>query len=125
LKIYLKRFVTYIDSRSALFLHFHRLYTQISLTFPGTIHILFPLELIYCVINSSCYMILTIPTIIYTHEDFFIICLPGLQKYVCPLATGGPTQPPAQWVPGVLSLGVKWVGREADHSPPSSAEVKE
>jgi hypothetical protein len=30
----------------------------------------------------------------------------------------------AQWVPGALSLGVKWQGREADHSPPSSAEVK-
>jgi hypothetical protein len=25
---------------------------------------------------------------------------------------------------GVLSLGVKWPGREVDHSPPSSAEVK-
>jgi hypothetical protein len=32
---------------------------------------------------------------------------------------------PIQWVPGVLSLGVKRPGREADHSPPSSAEVKE
>jgi hypothetical protein len=37
----------------------------------------------------------------------------------------GPTQPPIQWVPGALSLGVKWLGSEADHSPPSSAEVKE
>jgi hypothetical protein len=36
----------------------------------------------------------------------------------------GPTQPPIQWVPEPLSLGVKWPGREADHSPPSSAEVK-
>jgi hypothetical protein len=36
----------------------------------------------------------------------------------------GPTQPPIQWVPGVLSLGVKRSGREADHSPPASAEVK-
>jgi hypothetical protein len=36
----------------------------------------------------------------------------------------GPTQPPIQWVPGVLSLRVKRPGREADHSPPSSAEVK-
>jgi hypothetical protein len=31
----------------------------------------------------------------------------------------------AQWVPGALSLGVERPGREADHSPPSSAEVKE
>jgi hypothetical protein len=37
----------------------------------------------------------------------------------------GPTQPPIQWVPGALSLGVKRPGREVDHSPPSSAEVKE
>jgi hypothetical protein len=36
----------------------------------------------------------------------------------------GPTQPPIQWVPGALSLGVKQSGREGDHSPPSSAEVK-
>jgi hypothetical protein len=37
----------------------------------------------------------------------------------------GPTQPPIQFVPGALSLGVKRPGREADHSPPSSAEIKE
>jgi hypothetical protein len=32
---------------------------------------------------------------------------------------------PIQWVPGALSLGVKWPGNEADHSFPSSAEVKD
>jgi hypothetical protein len=37
----------------------------------------------------------------------------------------GPTQPPIQCVPGTLSLGLKQPGREADHSPPSSAEIKE
>jgi hypothetical protein len=37
----------------------------------------------------------------------------------------GPTQPPIQWEPGALSLGVKRPGREADHSTPSSAELKE
>jgi hypothetical protein len=36
----------------------------------------------------------------------------------------GPTQPPIQWTPGALSLMVKRPGREADHWPPSSAEVK-
>jgi hypothetical protein len=36
----------------------------------------------------------------------------------------GPTQPPIQWVPGALSLGVKRPEREDEHSPPSSAEVK-
>jgi hypothetical protein len=35
-----------------------------------------------------------------------------------------PIQPPIQCVPGALSLGVKWLRREADHSPPSSAEIK-
>jgi hypothetical protein len=29
-----------------------------------------------------------------------------------------------QWVSGALSPGVKRLGREADHSPPGSAEVK-
>jgi hypothetical protein len=39
----------------------------------------------------------------------------------------GSTAHPAsyQWVPGALSLGLKRPGREFDHSPPSSAEVKE
>jgi hypothetical protein len=37
----------------------------------------------------------------------------------------GPTQTPVQRVPWALSLGVKRQGREADHSPPSRAEVKE
>jgi len=37
----------------------------------------------------------------------------------------GSTQPPIQWVPWAISLRVKWLGREADHSPPSSAKVKE
>jgi len=30
-----------------------------------------------------------------------------------------------QWVPGSLSMGVNRPGREAYHSPPSNAEVKE
>jgi hypothetical protein len=37
----------------------------------------------------------------------------------------GPTQPPIQWVPRALLLGLKWPGREADHSPPPNAEVKD
>jgi hypothetical protein len=35
------------------------------------------------------------------------------------------TQPPIQWVQGAFSVGVERPGREANHSPPSSAEVKE
>jgi hypothetical protein len=34
------------------------------------------------------------------------------------------TQPPIQWVPGTIFLGVKRPGREVDHSPPSSADVR-
>jgi hypothetical protein len=34
-------------------------------------------------------------------------------------------QLPIEWVPGALSLGVKWLGPEADHSPPCSAKVRE
>jgi hypothetical protein len=36
----------------------------------------------------------------------------------------GAHQPPIQWVPGTSSLAVKRPVPEADHSPPSSAEVK-
>jgi len=36
----------------------------------------------------------------------------------------GPTQPSIQWERKTLSLGEKWLGHEADHSPPYSAEVK-
>jgi hypothetical protein len=43
---------------------------------------------------------------------------------VCRPALGS-THPPVQWVPGVLSPGVKArPGRDTDHSPPSSAEVE-
>jgi hypothetical protein len=40
------------------------------------------------------------------------------------VSMGVDTQPPIQWVPGILSLGVKRPECEADDSPPSSAEVK-
>jgi hypothetical protein len=36
----------------------------------------------------------------------------------------GSTQSRIQWVPGVLYPGIKRTGREADHSPPTSAETK-
>jgi hypothetical protein len=35
-----------------------------------------------------------------------------------------PTKPPIQWVLMALSPGVKWLGCEADQSPPISAKVK-
>jgi hypothetical protein len=52
-----------------------------------------------------------------TRRDFFFFFLPSLPGL-------GPIQPPIQWVPGALSPWVKRSVREADHSPPSSAEVK-
>jgi hypothetical protein len=36
----------------------------------------------------------------------------------------GPTQPPGQWIPTAGSLEIKRQGRETDHLPPYSAEVK-
>jgi hypothetical protein len=36
----------------------------------------------------------------------------------------GPIQHPIQWVPGALTPGVKRQRREADNSPPATAEVK-
>jgi len=35
-----------------------------------------------------------------------------------------PMQRPIQWIPRTLSLGVNQMSHEADHSPPSSAKVK-
>jgi len=35
-----------------------------------------------------------------------------------------PTHPPIQWLKGGFSFGIKRPRREADQSPPSSAEVK-
>jgi hypothetical protein len=35
-----------------------------------------------------------------------------------------PIQPPVQWVPGLFTSVVKLPRRGADHSPPSSSEVK-
>jgi hypothetical protein len=53
---------------------------------------------------------------------------PAEAKRIFPLASLsrqalGPTQPPVQWVLGALPPGLKRLGRDTDHSPPSSAEV--
>jgi len=34
----------------------------------------------------------------------------------------GPTEPPAQWVPGALAPAIEWPEREVDHTLPSSAK---
>jgi len=36
----------------------------------------------------------------------------------------GHIQLPIQFVPGVLSPGIKWLDLESKHTPPSSTEVK-
>jgi hypothetical protein len=36
----------------------------------------------------------------------------------------GPTQTPIQWIRETITPGIKQPGREADQSPPSSAQVK-
>jgi hypothetical protein len=53
----------------------------------------------------------------------------GQRWHSCLFATASrqdlrPTQPPKQWVRGVLIPRVKRPGRETDHSPPPSAEAK-
>jgi hypothetical protein len=54
----------------------------------------------------------------------FMFLIPGRSKrfFSSPQCLG-PTQHALQWVLGALTQGVKWQRREADHSPPSSAEV--
>jgi hypothetical protein len=51
----------------------------------------------------------------------------GLKFFSCPQHPDRllrPIEPPIRWVPGTLSPVAKHLGREADHSLPSSAEVK-
>jgi hypothetical protein len=49
----------------------------------------------------------------------------GIFLFTTASRTGlGPTQPTIQWVTTDTSLGIRRPGREVDHSPPSSAEVK-
>jgi len=55
----------------------------------------------------------------------FIFLLCNVSTVTASTTALGPTQPPIQWVPGAISLQVERPGREADHSPPSSAEIKD
>jgi hypothetical protein len=53
-----------------------------------------------------------------------IFCVEIYLNKVLSVENMGLTQPPIEWVAGALSLRLKWPGREADLSPPSSAKVK-
>jgi hypothetical protein len=63
---------------------------------------------------SQCFNFVTIITknlLCFTTEDSEIESL-------------GLILPRTQWVPGALSPGVKWRGRQADHSPPTITKAK-
>jgi hypothetical protein len=50
--------------------------------------------------------------------------LVGAKMFSSPSRPDWLCQPPIQWVPTALFPGVKQKGREPDHSPPTSAEIK-
>jgi len=65
---------------------------------------------------------------IYVFRSFRVRFPGGARNYLFTTASRTalrPTQPPIQWPQGTFSLGVKRSGRGNDHSPPSSAEVRE
>jgi hypothetical protein len=54
------------------------------------------------------------------------LCIPVIKHFRFSISSRpalGPTQPPIQWVQGALSPAINRQVRQADHSPPSSAEV--
>jgi hypothetical protein len=90
------------------------------------------LEVFRC--PSSCYSIVLITSVVVLIRECWAWILSlwfikwGLEFFLFTTTSRtalGPTQPPIQLVPGSLSLEVKRPGREADHSLPSAAEVKE
>jgi hypothetical protein len=100
---------------------------------------IFPLTDVISRICTSCRIIIN-RHLITVITLFIKVCCYGLNERVSSVrlpaglgiflfttasrTTLGPTQPRMQWVTGTLSLEVKRPGCEADHSPPSSAEVK-
>jgi hypothetical protein len=95
----------------------------------GTLH-----EIMFLLYTSNKYSLINMMT----HDSLCCIALGygldgrvfesrqgmGIVLFTASRPALGLTQPPVQWVPGALLLGTKWPRREADHSPPSSAEVK-
>jgi hypothetical protein len=74
-------------------------------------------------ILPSIYHLMTIKRYIIGNKFWLILITSFLFSMSSRLALGT-TQPPIQWVPGDLLPGVKRLGHKADHSPPTSAEVK-
>jgi hypothetical protein len=57
--------------------------------------------------------------------DFYVLMIQiSPQMSTASRAALGPTRPPIQWVPVYLSSGMNRLGHEADHSVPSSVEVR-
>jgi hypothetical protein len=81
----------------------------------------------YISINNICKLLITMATG-WMFEVLGFDSRRGLGNFLFTTASRTalkPTEPPNQWVPGVISLGIKRRGREADHSLPSITEVKE
>jgi hypothetical protein len=62
---------------------------------------------------------------VYILQEVFLPKFYAHSLFLLSITDACPGADPIQWVPGAFSLQVKRPGREADHSPPSSAEVKE
>jgi hypothetical protein len=97
-------------------------------------HKMFQIKILFLMSSVFCHMlILCEPGVLsdvalgYGLEDRGFESLHGLGIFLFTTTSRtslGPTQPPIQCVPGALFLGIKRPGREAAHSPPSSAEAK-
>jgi hypothetical protein len=88
---------------------------------------LWPLSLIFFIITYSKPEQLSGTTLGYRMDYIDFESRQGLGIILFTTAsrpTLRPNQPPIQRVPGALSLEVKWRGREADHSTPSSTQDK-
>jgi hypothetical protein len=73
---------------------------------------------------------LTVICTVFPHLNIhkYILTSPDLNMKNCCYSMSskpalGSTQQPIQWAPVALSLGVKRPRREADHSPPTTAEI--
>jgi hypothetical protein len=79
----------------------------------------------YSVQNLLSYHLLSKNIKIRTYKTIILaVVLYGCEICSLALREEGFAQPPIPWVPVALSPRVKRPGREADHSPPASAEAK-
>jgi hypothetical protein len=78
----------------------------------------------YCASKRFLSLYFSVCLYIFSYSSFLLIGFSDILFTTASRTVLGPIQPPIQWVQEALSLGVKRLGREADHSPLSSAEVK-